>query len=81
MNLLLCLTLILSQATNADELVTSAQLKIAAAYMVLSYEAASGMVTFFSIGRRKQKEIARTIQLTIDDLLSMLVGMPGITNY
>ena len=56
-------------------------MKIAAAYMVLSYEAASGMVTFFSIGRRKQKEIARTIQLTIDDLLSMLVGMPGITNY
>ena len=69
------------QATNADELVTSAQLKIAAAYMVLSYEAASGMVTFFSIGRRKQKEIARTIQLTVDELLSMLVEMPGITNY
>ena len=69
------------QATTADELVTSAQLKIAAAYMVLSYEAASGMMTFFSIGRRKQREIAKTIQLTVDDLLSMLEGMPGITNY
>ena len=71
----------LLQATNADELVTSAQLKIAAAYMVLSYDAASGAVTFFSIGRRKQREIARTIQLTVDDLLSTLVGMPGISNY
>jgi len=49
--------------------------------MVLSYEASSGMVTFFSLDRKKQKEIARTIQLTVDDLLSMLVGMPGITNF
>jgi len=38
------------------------------------------MITFFSLGRKKQREIARTIQLTVDEMLVMMVEMPGI-NY
>ncbi len=68
----------LRQATDAEELVTSAQLKIAAAYMCLSYDGSSGgMKTFFAIGRVKQSEIARTIKLTVDDLLDMMPDTPG----
>jgi len=67
------------QASNADELVTSAQLKIAAAFMVISYDPDSGMVSFFTMNPRKQREIARTIKRVVDDLLRTLVGMPGIT--